>query len=231
MLLSRVGFLGVRNFCARMNPDALWLALPEEVTFEIARKAFEQWACAPDGNYASMLRDGRRMALINRTFFQAFRPLHLMLCRDLSDPRHGLSFVQGTLLFLHRSTGRCCPNMHGFVHMLVYNSCTYKWLQPSGKRQNGCECARPAWSIKDLEHCKKHVCVQKRYLDALTWGLIHVYESGAIPVPSLVAQGRIIHMLCSWFAYVDRFHVANVHVAPLRFQLQQAFAVVNASQC
>lgn len=209
----------------------LWGALPEDVAREIARLAFEQWTCTNEGTHRSMLRDGRRMALINRTFFEAFRPLHLMLCRDLSDPRHGLSFVCGVLLYLHRSTGRCCSSMHGFVHTLVYNSCTHKWLQPNGRRRNGCDCARPFWSIRDLEDSKKYVCVQKRYLDALTWGLIHMYESGTIPVPSLVAQERIVRMLCSWFAYVDRFHAANVRVAPLRFQLQQAFAVVNAAQC
>lgn len=167
------------------------------------------------------------MMRINRTFAEAFRPLHLMLCRDLSDPRHGLSVVQGALLFLHECTGHCQPSMHGLVYTLVYNSCHHKWLQPNGRRQNGCECTRSAAWIRD----PKHVCVQRRYLDALTWGLIHTYESGTIPVPSLVAQEKIVCLLCSWFAYIDRFHVANLRVAPLRAQLRQAFAVVNAAQC
>mgnify|MGYP001273662092 CR=1 FL=1 len=214
-----------------MNPGMLWGALPEDVASEIARKTFEQWACAPRRcSYTTMLCDGRCMALINRVFFRAFRPLHMMLCHDLSDPRHGLSFVQGALLYLHGSTGRCPPTMHAFVHALVHHSCTYKWLQPSGKRQNGCECGKLGRFTKNCKD-SKHVCVQKRYLDALTLGLIHMYGSGAIPVPSLVAQERIISILCSWFAYVDRFHVENVRVAPLRLHLQQAFAVVNAMQC
>ena len=206
-----------------MGPDALWGALPDEVASVIAHSAFEQWACTHNGHYGSMIRDGRHMALINRTFFQAFRPLHLMLCRDVSDPRHGHSFVQGLLLYMHQHPKRITTSMHGFVHTLVHRSCTHKWVQKSGKRQSGCGCGEIMTGVDPMR-----VCVQQRFLDALTLGLIHAYASGVVPVPPLDAQRQIIRVLSSVFHYMARFHIARVRAPALRAHLQQAFAVVNA---
>lgn len=205
-----------------MGPDALWGALPNEVASVIAHEAFQQWACTYNGHYGSMIRDGRHMALINRIFLQAFRPLHLMLCHDVSDPRHGLSFVQGLLLYMHQCPKRISTSMYGLVHTLVHRSCTHKWMQ-NGKRQTGCGCGEIVTAADSMR-----VCVQKRYFDALTLGLIHAYVSGVVPVPPLDAQRQITRVLSSVFHYIERFHVARVHAPTLRAHLQQAFAVVNA---
>lgn len=203
-----------------MEPGALWGALPDDIAYEIACKVFEQWART---NYGNMLRDGRHMALINRTFLRAFRPLHLMLCRDVSDPRHGLSFVQGLLLYMHQRPKLPSTSMYGFVHALVYRSCTHKWRQANGKRQSGCGCGE-----RDLDTDHGRMCVQRRYLDALTLGLIHTYATGMIAVPPIDMQLQIIRVLSSAFHYIERFHVRRVRVPSLRAHLQQAFAVVNA---
>lgn len=201
---------------------ALWASLPEEITTMIASMAFESWAEGGQPLFPAMLRDGRRMAQINRAFLRAFWPLYSMVRYEVEDPRHALSLVEGIVLLLHRRPTLPSTTTYSFVHLLVYLSCTHKALQPNGRRENGCPCGDSALQ-KRVE-----VCVPRQFLDALTLGLIQMYASGALPKPSKAVQQRAIRVLSSMFHYVAQYHLKNVNQPSMMEHVTQAYAVVNA---
>jgi len=204
-----------------MPTSALWASLPEELAITIASKAFESWTNDASG-WQRMVRNARHMAQINRTFLCAFLPLHLMLRYEVEDPRHALSLVEGIVLYLHRRPELPRAIMYSFMHTLVYKSCTYKALQPNGRRENGCPCGDSPFQ-KYVE-----VCVQRQFLDATTLGLILLYTNGVFPRPSKEVQQLAIRVLSSLFNYVKRYHLKNVGQSSLRAHVTQAYVVVNA---
>jgi len=201
---------------------ALWASLPEEITTMIASMAFDSWTEGGQPLFPAMLRDGRRMAQINRAFLRAFWPLYSMVRYEVEDPRHALSLVEGIVLLLHRRPTLPSTTTYSFMHLLVYLSCTHKALQSNGRRENGCPCGDAALQ-KYMD-----VCVPRQFLDALTLGLIQMYASGALPKPSKEVQQRAIRVLSSMFHYVAQYHLKNVNQPSMKEHVTQAYAVVNA---
>lgn len=202
--------------------SALWASLPEELTVKIASAAFDSWADGDEPRWSVMLRNGRHMCQINRTFLRAFWPLHLMLRYEIEDPRRAYSLVEGIVQLLHKRPRLPSTTTYSFVHLLVYLSCTYKALQPNGRRENGCPCGDS--NLKS----QIQVCVQGQFLDAMTLGLIQMYASGTLPKPNKDVQRLVIRILSSLFYYVEKFHVQNLRQPSLKAHLIQAYAVVDA---
>ncbi len=186
------------------SAEALCAALPVDIVNGVLpHLVFDAWVQRTYATTRAREIDARIFAKVNRAFAAAFLPARLMI-RSRKDPATPYGMVHGILLLLQRHPRLPNPCLYCFIHVVAYKCMTCKLTRSRG------------------------VFAQDIFLEALSLGVIASYVSGALKPPTRHARELAIRMLCSWFCYMDRFHIERMQLPTVREHVEQAYRVVDA---
>ena len=176
----------------------MWDALPAELVHHIASFKLARMCGTLDVSAAATREAFYRTRLVCRAFASALRATVLLLC-PMTNPDHPSLLVEGVLqlvwdMFHPSARSPRLPSTLSFLYGIVYRG-----------------------STQSINH-------SEGYYSALGTTLTALLKDGTLRRTQGAERAKQVRFIAQVFAYLDRFYVERLQLAPLKQHLAQAFA-------